>query len=733
MALQSNRGAGLSQLIEELKRRNVIRVVVAYVVASWLVLQVADIVLQGIEAPAWVMKVFLLVLALGFPIVVLFSWAYELTPEGIKREQEVDRSQSITGHTGRKLNLITIAMLVAVLAVVVIERTMLPAPGEVSSVVHTTTATDKSIAVLAFEDLSPEGDQAYFADGLSEELLNVLAQVGDLKVAGRTSSFAFKGTNTDLREIGELLNVAHILEGSVRKAGDRIRVTAQLIKADDGFHLFSATYDRDLDDIFAVQDEIAQKISAALLTEIVGTQIEAVAQTSTEAYELYLMARQRIHTREVTAMLEAETMLGRAVEIDPEYAPALAQKALVTYLLSDSGGTYGDRPAGEALPAAYGYVDEALSIDGDLAEALAIKGLLLDNDDQNTEAIVILQRALALNPTMSDTANWLALASFSNGRPMEARRLLEDIVERDPTYGPAAGNLLFEYARSGEHDLAESLVTRTARIVGENSDVVEMRGHLAFLSGQSADAITLLGRSFSDPPVQFLVRLWHTWALLSIADFEQAAETGHPFQQMHAHWAMGDLEVAEEIAAGISFRNRFATNLLQWLAQYRMFAGSHQALVDQVASEIGSLDRLFELHAENRIWGSEFLGPLAYAYLQVGDEAKFRRTLESMGVALDLQAKSNPDNRWYFFNRAEQAALQGDMEAALSALETSIARGISFAYQLESPIFDSLRSEPRFIALEKQVAAYVDAERAKLGMPPYREAIDTNERPSFVN
>ena len=213
MALQSNRGAGLSQLIEELKRRNVIRVVVAYVVASWLVLQVADIVLQGIEAPAWVMKVFLLVLALGFPIVVLFSWAYELTPEGIKREQEVDRSQSITGHTGRKLNLITIALLVAVLAVVVIERTMLPAPGEVSSVVHTTTATDKSIAVLAFEDLSPEGDQAYFADGLSEELLNVLAEVGALKVAGRTSSFAFKGTNTDLREIGELLNVAHILEG----------------------------------------------------------------------------------------------------------------------------------------------------------------------------------------------------------------------------------------------------------------------------------------------------------------------------------------------------------------------------------------------------------------------------------------------------------------------------------------------------------------------------------------
>ena len=274
----------MGRIVEELKRRNVFRVAVAYVVASWLVLQVADIVLQGIEAPAWVMKVFMLVLALGLPFVLLFSWAYELTPEGLKKEKDVDRTASITPETGRKLNLITIGMLVAVLAVVVVDRTLMhdhdATPGDTVA----TSVAEKSIAVLAFEDLSPAGDQAYFADGLSEELLNVLAQVPELKVAGRTSSFAFKGTNTDLREIGELLNVAHILEGSVRKAGNRIRVTAQLIKADDGFHLFSETYDRDLEDIFAVQDEIAQKISAALLTEIVGTEASAKQETDPEAY-----------------------------------------------------------------------------------------------------------------------------------------------------------------------------------------------------------------------------------------------------------------------------------------------------------------------------------------------------------------------------------------------------------------------------------------------------------------
>ena len=299
---------GLSQLFEELKRRNVVRVAVAYLIAGWLVLQIADFVLENITAPDWIMQVFLLMFALGLPVVLIFSWAYELTPEGLKREHEVDRSQSITSNTGRKLNQITIGMLITVLIVVGLERTLFSDSTPATDVVVSDEA-DNSIAVLAFEDLSPDGDQAYFAEGLSEELLNVLAQVDELKVAGRTSSFAFKDQNKDLREIGEILNVAHILEGSVRKSGDRIRVTAQLIKASDGFHLFSETYDRDLRDVFAVQDEIASSISIALLSEIVGTEAVPVATTTDPlAYEMYLLARQRIHSRDAGAMLEASTM-----------------------------------------------------------------------------------------------------------------------------------------------------------------------------------------------------------------------------------------------------------------------------------------------------------------------------------------------------------------------------------------------------------------------------------------
>lgn len=194
----------MSKLFEELKRRNVIRVAVAYVIAGWLVLQIAEFVLEIIAAPEWIIKVFLLAIGLGLLPVLIFSWAYEITPEGVKREKDIDRGQSITGGTGRRLNQITIGMLVAVLAFVGLERTFFSRPVADTPIVAST-ASENSIAVLAFQDLSAEGDQAYFAEGLSEEILNVLAQVDELKVAGRTSSFSFKGKDTDLREIGELL------------------------------------------------------------------------------------------------------------------------------------------------------------------------------------------------------------------------------------------------------------------------------------------------------------------------------------------------------------------------------------------------------------------------------------------------------------------------------------------------------------------------------------------------
>ena len=257
-------------LFNELKRRNVFRVGFAYIVMAWLVLQVADVILNNIIAPGWVFHVLLLFLAIGFPFAVFFAWAFELTPEGLKKEKDVDRSKSITRVTGRKLDYGVIAVLVLALAYFTFDKFVLDPSRDAELVQATTEAvaeqatesgkaeiTDKSIAVLPFVNMSNDPDQEYFSDGISEELLNVLAQFPGLKVAARTSAFQFKGQNRDIVGIAKQLHVNHVLEGSVRKSGNRLRITAQLIDAESGFHLWSETYDRELDDIFAIQDEIS--------------------------------------------------------------------------------------------------------------------------------------------------------------------------------------------------------------------------------------------------------------------------------------------------------------------------------------------------------------------------------------------------------------------------------------------------------------------------------------------
>ena len=722
----------MGQFFEELKRRNVFRVAVAFVIASWLVLQVADIVLQGIEAPAWVMKVFMLVLALAFPFVLLFSWAYELTPEGLKKEKDVDRSTSITPETGRKLNIITIGMLVAVLAVVVIERTVMHGDHVVETVAPVAAVAEKSIAVLAFEDLSPEGDQEYFADGLSEELLNVLAKVPELKVAGRTSSFAFKGTNKDLREIGELLNVAHILEGSVRKAGNRIRVTAQLIKAEDGFHLFSETYDRDLEDIFAVQDEIAQKISNALLTEIVGTQTIIKSQTDTEAYELFLKARQRIHSRDILNLREANSMLDRVLEIDPEYPPALAQKALVTHLMSDSLGAYGDIPVSQTMPIAMGYVEKALALDDELAEAYAVQGLLLDDLNQFDEAIAVLEKARELNPTLSDAANWLSTTLGAVGRWDDGRRVLEEVVSRDPTYGPAFHNLVADYTRTSQLDDAEALSTRVAQIVGENDDVRMSQGIIYVMRGESAYAARSFRRSLELNPSSTVLQFWYGLSLIGLSDFETLETAGLEQQNVVAFGAQNYLEKANEVIARLDLEGAFVPTAVADVGRVLNRHGESERLLHYVEENFGSVEELERVHPASQAWGTGYLPVLAWASRQNGDEETAVRLIESMRTILD-DRDDMKGNFLYHLNLAMYAGLTGYQPGVISELRTAMNAGMRGLPFLDDVVFDPYRGEPEFVAIRDEMRGLIDEQRAILGMPPYRPVQPTEKRPTFVN
>ncbi len=264
-------------LFAELKRRNVIRVGIAYVVIAWVVAQVAELALDSFEAPAWVMKSVLLLMALGLPFALFFAWAFELTPEGIKKEEEVDRSQSITPQTGRKLDFLIIGVLSVALAWFAWDKFYVghdaaaPAANGETAALEADIAlpdgdevADKSVAVLPFVAMSSGEDDEYFADGLTEEILNALAQLPELLVTARTSAFSFKGQELPVQEIAKALRVKHVVEGSVRRSGERLRVTAQLIRADDGFHLWSENYDSTSGDAIAVQEDIAEKIARAL-------------------------------------------------------------------------------------------------------------------------------------------------------------------------------------------------------------------------------------------------------------------------------------------------------------------------------------------------------------------------------------------------------------------------------------------------------------------------------------
>jgi TolB-like protein/tetratricopeptide (TPR) repeat protein len=322
----------MSGLFQELKRRNVFRVAIAYIAVAWLILQVADIVFENIGTPDWVMQTLMFLLAIGFPLATLFSWAYEMTPEGLKKERDVDRSQSITQETGQRLNrLISVVLLLAV-GFLLVDRFVMQSTPEVVVVEEVGGDIEKSVAVLPFVAMSSGPDDEYFADGITEEILNSLAQVPDLLVTARTSAFAFKGLDVPIPEIAAKLGVANVVEGSVRRSGDRLRVTAQLIRAVDGFHLWSETYDRSAADSFGVQDEIAEKVAGALnvvLDDESLARMRAVGLRNPEAFIAFQKGRDlhaEAHGLPMEEMsrglLLANEWLDRVIELEPASAPA---------------------------------------------------------------------------------------------------------------------------------------------------------------------------------------------------------------------------------------------------------------------------------------------------------------------------------------------------------------------------------------------------------------------------
>jgi TolB-like protein len=483
----------VAEFFAELKRRKVFRVAVVYAATAFVVLQAADIMLPRMGIPDWGVGLVVALAVLGFPIALVLAWALELTPDGLKRTESAPAAQAGQGPAPALLGKRTVfvAALLVVLGVGLSAGWLLkpgaPGPVEPAAVIEPglatvpagtddrrqpetmPTAERESIAVLPFVNMSPDPENAYFADGISEELLNILAGIDGLKVASRTSAFSFKGSNTPIPEIARQLGVRHILEGSVRKQGNQVRITAQLIEAGDDAHLWSERYDRDLDDIFQVQEEIAQAITVAL-EDILGTRQVAVEAPTRdmEAYQRYLHGRSRFYQRiELDQAIEDFRF---AVERDPDFAEAWAFLA-ATYWMQGNAGypTVHDRT--EMTRLAGLAADRAMALNAGMAVGLAVKGQIVADSGVPgavAQGIDLLERAAALPSPDTTPKLWLALLWLELGYAERALPLLESARQLEPLVGINSGVLAIAHAIEGRRAEAERLAVEAVALDGLN-------------------------------------------------------------------------------------------------------------------------------------------------------------------------------------------------------------------------------------------------------------------------
>jgi len=465
-------------LFGELKRRNVFKVAAAYIIVGWLIMQAGEVLSPALHLPDWINSALAFFLLLGFPVALIFAWAFEMTPEGLKKEKDVDRSKSITNVTGKKLNHTITVVLILALGFFAFDKFVLDPDrdaAEIATAVQDAqdqvvsedepVEADNSVAVLPFVNMSSDQEQEYFSDGLSEELLNLLAKIPELRVAARTSSFSFKNQNLEIPEIAERLKVAYVLEGSVRKSGNQIRITAQLIQADNGYHLWSETYDRELDNVFQIQDEIALAVVDALKITLLG-EAPKTRTTDPAAYQLFLEGVYfRRHVSE-ESLSKAIAAFKRAVAIDPGYVPAWAELA---YAYLWASGTDDNTSIEEGNRLADQAIDMAISIDPNHAYAYFVRGASrvhnkfkfkegaedlqhshsLDPGNsvfvgatgtgarvtgQFDLAIDRYQEALTLDPVMPELLNWLGLTYLFAGRLDEAEAAYQKLLFVSPQF-----------------------------------------------------------------------------------------------------------------------------------------------------------------------------------------------------------------------------------------------------------------------------------------------------------
>jgi len=596
--------------IKELKRRNVIRVAIAYAFVAWLLIEVSATTFPMLKLPEWAATLVTVLLMIGFPVALIFAWAYEMTPEGLKKEKDVVRSESITHITGRKLDFIIIGVLAVALVLFAVERfVLLPDRAPATDALQEIIATEvqQSIAVLPFVNMSPDPDQEYFADGLSEELLNLLAKIPELKVIARTSSFTFKGKNEDVRVIGQTLGVKTVLEGSVRKSGEIVRITAQLADVSDGSHIWSETYDRTMTDIFAVQDDVAAAIIDALQIHIGTNPTRGRPTENTEAYTLFLKARASVNANKNRP---AEELLLKAVEFDPQFAEAYELLAFCYYNL---GGTRGKAAEGQKLMAE--TAAKALAIDPDLVFAQALYESGNPDTYSYLGAIEALERAVRQQPGNPWPLDAFIFPLLETGYLREALGLAERYVDLDPL-SPAANVYLFD----------------TLYAVGRTSEAVAALEVAAQLS--SGGMKWRIG----------VVNLVEKRDEVAIAHFEASLEQ----RGLPSNWVRELVTSARDPVTGQAYLDRRIPQIVASMPEEDVYAWQ-QGMTDWYLF-LGFLDRYFELILDLDLSDSTWTDadfPVYYGtiYRRLGFTAhpKYLEVAESIGMIGAWEQRGPPD------------------------------------------------------------------------------------------
>ncbi len=585
----------------ELKRRNVFKATAGYVLLGWVVLQIADVVVPALNLPDWTMTLLLVIGLFGLPFVIFFSWVYELTPDGLKLTKEVDSAESVTHTTGKKLEYVIIGFLSVSLLLVIVKPNVLPnLGGDDEPQVTTSEAAQRdteeaipSIAVLPFADFSPEKDQGYFSDGISEEILNLLAKTNRLRVAARTSSFAFKGDNSDIREIGEKLEVETVLEGSIRKSNNTIRVTAQLINVADGYHIWSETYDRELKDVFAIQDEISTAILNSLKVHLLGEELkDGSHEVDLQAYDKFLIANERLQRNSRDDLLSAIELLEEAIAIQPDYTEAKIKLVLAALQME---GKANDR---EEFLEREKITDQFVTVHLDPIEAetsgnFELNGVLgryHQKRYRNEVSQAYLAKALELNANYADAYLLRADNHFQNAdyKAMLADR--EKAYKLDPMSIEISRELAYDYLAFWRPDDADKIIERMFDLFPDHPTAFAVRANNYASRGMYADAVLVLEQAVQKNPDNERFKNFLAWGYTYLNKPDKVASMDRHWTDYEMAMRLGNIELGLELLAeGLASDKRE-----EWLtpaADMYMLTGDIDKLKSTIVESIALMDK----------------------------------------------------------------------------------------------------------------------------------------------